>query len=138
MKKVTLILSVFALLCLLAPIAGAQIDEQTAWKASIPYAFHVENQKFPAGDYLLRWNSGRMQITSPNGEYRAFLITFPMKGKATEKASHLEFTSYGTEHFLTGIKFAGQEEGREVLKSKRAIELAKRQTGVQLAVAIVK
>ncbi len=138
MKKVTLIVAVFTLICVLSPFAGAQLNDQAVWKANIPYAFHIENQRFPAGEYLLRWNSGRMQITSPNGEYKAFLITFPKQGKATEKSSHLEFTSYGTEYFLTGVKFAGQEEGREILKSKQAIELAKHQTGTQLAVVIVK
>lgn len=138
MKKLTMFAVVFAVVCTLAPIAGAQMNEQAGWKAVVPYAFYVENQKFPAGEYLLRWNAGRMQISSPNGEHKAQLITLPKQGKRTERSSHLEFTKYGTENFLTAIKFAGQEEGREVMKSKLAMELAKRETGTQLAVVIVK
>lgn len=138
MKKVTMILVVLALVCMLAPMANAQLNEQTVWKANIPYGFHVENQRFPAGDYLLRWNAGRMEIASANGAYKAQLITFPKEGRKTEQYSRLEFTGFGTEYFLSAIKFAGQAQGREVLLSKRAMEFAKHQTGTQLAVVIVK
>ena len=138
MKKLTITLITVTVLCLLVPFANAQLDESTIWTAKIPYSFHVENTQFPAGEYLFKWNSGRMQITAADGRAKALVITLPLQSKKTVEQSMLKFDTYGTEHFLSAIWFAGAEQGRELMKSKLEIELARRQSPTQVAVLLAR
>ncbi len=137
MKKITMILVLVTLGFLMAPFASAQLNDRAVWTAKVPYSFQVENTKMPAGEYRLQWVGGRIRIESLDGKHVASVITLPMEGKM-QPNSILQFTSYGTERFLSGVWFAGQEQGRELLKSKVEVELAKKQTPVQLAVVIVR
>ncbi len=138
MKKVTMFLAVLTLVCLMAPFATAQLDESTVWKAKVPYDFQVENTKFAAGDYEFKWTAGRLQIAPVNGgATKAVVITLPVEGKKTIDRSMLQFNSYGSDHFLSAIWFAGQEQGRELLKSKTEMQLAQRQRPTQLAVLLM-
>lgn len=136
MKKITMTLVLVTLLCLLVPFASAQLNEQAAWKANVPYSFQIENTKMPAGEYRLHWVAGRIRIESMNGKYAAAVITLPIEGKKTQQNSSLQFTTYGNEHFLSSIWFAGQEQGRELLKSQAEVQLAKNRNATQLAVLL--
>lgn len=138
MKKITKLLVTLTLLCLLVPFANAQMDENTIWTAKIPYSFHVEGTQMPAGEYLIKWNSGRLLITAADGRGKVAVITLPLDGKKTVEKSMLQFRTYGTEHYLSSIWFAGREQGREFMKSKLEVELARKQSPVQVAVLLAK
>lgn len=111
---------------LLAPDVAAQLDEGRLWKATISNSFYVEDRELPAGDYIVRWFGGRIQIQSADGKQSVSILTFPLKGKATPESGRLEFSHYGDVHYLSSIWFAGREEGRELLKSRIELSMAKR------------
>ncbi len=129
MKKFTILAALFVLAVMLAPSANAQLNDMT-WKATIPYAFHVENQEMPSGTYLMRWVGGRIQLASEDGKAVASLVTFPVENPKTQERSYLKFHNYGGQRFLAAVHFAGIEQSREVLQSKLAMQLAKTQTRV--------
>lgn len=126
MKKLMVAIACFAFVLALSPAASAQMDDQTIWKANVPYAFHVENRQMPAGLYLVKWTAGRLMLASTDGKDRISAITLLTVGKKTQERSFLKFNRYGSEHFLSAIYFAGQEDGHELLKSKYEVELAKK------------
>lgn len=136
--KITMFLVTLTLLCTLVPFANAQMDESTIWTAKVPYSFRVENTQLPAGEYLFKWNSGRLLITSADGNNKVAVISLPLEGKKTVEKSTLQFSTYGTEHFLSSIWFAGREQGREFMKSKLEVELARKQAPMQVAVLLAK
>ncbi len=126
MKKLMVAIACFAFILALSPVVMAQMDDQTIWKANVPYTFHVENRELPAGVYLVKWTAGRLTLASENGKDRVNVIALRTEGKKMQEKSFLTFNKYGTEHFLSAIHFAGQEDGHELLKSKYEVELAKK------------
>ena len=126
MKKLMVAIACFAFVLAMNPAALAQMDEQRMWKANVPYTFHVENRELPAGVYLVKWTAGRLTLASEDGKNRVNVIAIRTEGKVTQEKSFLTFNKYGSDHFLSAIHFAGVEDGRELLKSKYEVELAKK------------
>jgi hypothetical protein len=128
MKKLMMLVASFAFVLALSPLAQAQMDEQRAWKANVPYSFQVENKQLPAGQYLVKWIGGRLHIQSVDGENSATFLALPVEGKVTQSKSRLVFNNYGDTHFLTAVYFAGTEQSRELLKSKAEMQIARSKT----------
>lgn len=128
MKKQMMLVASFAFALALSPLAQAQIDEQRAWKANVPYTFQVESKQLPAGEYLVKWMGGRLHIASLDGKNRATFLALPVEGKVTQAKSRLVFNNYGDAHFLTAVYFAGTEQSRELLKSKAEMQIARSKT----------
>ncbi len=106
----------------------AQLDPKQR-KAEIPFAFYVEDREFPAGTYLVGWLGGRIHIQSPDGSYSASVIAVPIELKQTRERSALQFTGYGTATYLSRVWIGGNDSGRELLRTKREVELAKKSPG---------
>jgi hypothetical protein len=128
MKKLMMLVACLTLVLALSPLAQAQMDEQRAWKANVPYTFQVENKQLPAGEYLVKWMGGRLHIASVDGKNSATFLALPVEGKITQSKSRLVFNNYGDTHFLTAVYFAGQEQSRELLKSKTEMQIAHSKT----------
>lgn len=135
--KLTFAAVVLMMALTFAPSANAQLDTQDR-AARIPFAFHVENQELPAGDYLIGWLGGRLHIHSVDGKYSATAIALPVNGTKTQASSKLEFQRYGSVVFLSRMWIAGTETGRELLKTRHEVELAKQQGGTVIALAAEK
>lgn len=133
MKKLTLVLTLTIVMVGLSGMANAQMSNKV-WKAKVPFAFQVENQKLPAGEYLFQSFGGHIRLTSADGSKAVTVLSFANQGTRTENSTRLNFNNYGGQHFLAGVFFAGQEESREILKSKLEVELSK---GHKPAVAII-
>ena len=124
MKKLMLVVTLIVVTISLSAVANAQSNK--IWKANIPYSFHVEDQNLPAGTYLVQWAGGRLRIASEDGKYSASAIALPKEGRTTQASSRLKFNNYAGERFLREIFFAGQEQSRELLRSKLEISYARR------------
>jgi hypothetical protein len=129
-----MLVALFVFVMALSPVAQAQMDEQRAWKANVPYTFQVENRQMPAGQYLVKWMGGRLHISRADGSYSATFLALPVEGKVTQSQSRLVFNNYGDTHFLSAVYFAGQEQSRELLKSKLEMQLARSRAPKQDAV----
>ena len=126
MKKLMIAIACFAFVLALTPAASARMAGQGIWRANIPYGFQVENQKFPAGTYQVTVDAGRLILVSEDGQDRLNALTIRTEARETPEKSTLTFVNYNGYHFLRSIQVAGHEAGRELLKSKFEVELARK------------
>src|SRR5437868_2201976 len=112
MKKLISLAASFVFVLALSPVVQAQMDEQSTWKANVPYAVQIEKKQLPAGEYLVKWVGGRLHIASPDGKYSASYLALPVESNVTQPKSRLVFSDYGVAHFLTAVCFAGTEQSR--------------------------
>ena len=112
--------------------SGAAVRAQQAervLKFEAPFAFQVENNKLPAGEYTVLVQSGWLQIQGKDGKGAAHALTMPVvsRGEKTVTKSHVVFHNYQGRYFLAAIWASGQEKGRELLETREEQQLAKRQ-----------
>jgi hypothetical protein len=111
---------------------GARVLSQQAdrvLKFESPFAFEVENNKLPAGQYTVLVQGGWLQIQGKDGKGAAHALTMPVvsRGEKTVAKSHVVFHNYQGRYFLAEIWASGQEKGRELLETREEQQLAKRQ-----------
>ncbi|HXH68358.1 MAG TPA: hypothetical protein VNI81_14230 [Candidatus Limnocylindrales bacterium] len=98
-------------------------------KFETPFAFEVENNKLPAGEYTVLVQGGWLQIQGKDGEDAAHALTIPVVSRGSKPVvkSHVVFHNYQGRYFLAEIWASGQEKGRELLETREEQQLAKRQ-----------
>jgi hypothetical protein len=108
--------------------ARAQQAERVV-KFEAPFAFEVENNKLPPGEYTVLVQDGWLQIQGKDGKGKAHALTMPVvsRGEKSVAMSHVVFHNYQGRYFLTEIWASGQEKGRELLETREEQQLAKRQ-----------
>jgi hypothetical protein len=117
--------------------AGAYAQQaQRMVKFAAPFAFEVENNKLPAGEYTVLVQSGWLQIQGKDGKTAAHALTMPMasEGQKTVEKSYVVFHNYHGHFFLAEIWASGQQKGRELLESREEQQLAKREQMVKVNV----
>jgi hypothetical protein len=116
------------MICLLltASTLFTQSESQPSMKVNVPFAFGVEDVSLPAGEYIFFMATpGRMiRIVSADGKYSAVIDTLLNHAEKPATKSRLVFHKYGNEYFLAQVWIAGQNESRNPLSGKRAMELA--------------
>ena len=115
--------------CLLftaASVFGQMRSSQQLMKVNIPFAFGVQDQSLPAGQYLVFTVTPErsIRIVSANGKHSAIVNTLPNYAKEPSSNSRLVFHRYGNEYFLAEVWTAGQDVARNPLSSKKAMESA--------------
>ncbi len=110
----------------LVPTVSAQQDPGIR-KASIPFAFYVDDRRFPAGDYEIRWVGTHMLIRGAHGREQAFLSANRVEtGKANQR-NVLSFNMYGGHvYYLSQIWVAGNDFGEELRKSGGEVEISRK------------
>jgi len=115
-------------ICLLLTAAGfAQMrSSQQLMKINIPFAFGVQDQSLPAGQYLVVTVTPErsIRIVSSDGKRSAIVNTLPNYAKEPSSNSRLVFHRYGNEYFLAEVWTAGQDVARNPLSGRKAMESA--------------
>lgn len=115
-------------ICLLltAAVFAQMTSSQQLMKVNIPFAFGVQDQSLPAGQYLVFTVTPErsIRIVSVNGKHSAIVNTLPNYAKEPSSNSRLVFHRYGNEYFLAEVWTAGQDVARNPLSSKKAMESA--------------
>jgi hypothetical protein len=115
-------------ICLLltAAVFAQMTSSQRLMKVNIPFAFGVQDQSLPAGQYLVFTVTPErsIRIVSANGKHSAIVNTLPNYAKEPSSNSRLVFHRYGNEYFLAEVWTAGQDVARNPLSSKKAMESA--------------
>ena len=109
-----------------AGIAKAQ--QSSGWlEFNAPFAFNLEAQKLPAGEYRILIQDGWLQLQSRKGGVNAHVLTMPVRRKnaSQTEAAQVVFHNYGDRYFLSEVWVAGHETGRQALESKEERALAK-------------
>ena len=110
-----------------AGVRAQQADRVVKFEA--PFAFEVENNKLPAGEYTVLVQGGWLQIQGKDGKGAAHSLTIPVvsRGEKTVAKSHVVFHNYQGRYFLSQVWTSGQEKGRELLETREEQQLAKHQ-----------
>ena len=110
-----------------AAVRAQQAERVVKFEAS--FAFEVENNKLPAGEYTVLVQGGWLQFQGKDGKGLAHSLTMPVtsRGQKTVAKSHVVFHNYQGRYFLAQIWASGQEKGRELLETREEQQLAKRQ-----------
>ena len=106
----------------------AQISELAIARGSVPFEFQISNVTLPAGDVQIsEMGNHLLKIYSFSGRRGVLVLTSPAThhGQVPGTAS-LQFSVYGSEHFLTNIWSADTRDGLAVPKTMRERELARR------------
>lgn len=119
--------------------AGPSYAQHMGLKGNIPFAFQVGNKTMPAGDYwiqrLLADDGSFQLIRRTDSSANALTPTIPVDAKNGQSDPVLVFHKYGNTYFLAEI-WAGDTQGRKLLKSEREKELLRETRGSEVAVSL--
>ena len=120
MKKTTLNL-MLTLTCIaaLTALALAAVPS-TLMTAKIPFAFHVGNNTFPAGTYVVSRASspGVVILRNEQAAKNVATITQANSSRTANEKAQLEFRRYGDQYFLARVMPAGTGTHLELQKSR--------------------
>jgi hypothetical protein len=115
--------------CLISILWGMSVSAlpKPSVVARIPFPFTVEHRQFPAGEYVIQINEGGwLAVRSADGKQSTVALTMPAHGKALDSRGVVVFRQYGDRYFLSQVRVAGSETGRETLQAQDEVELAKK------------
>jgi hypothetical protein len=118
----------FTMLTLTMLIGAATAMAQTPEKITVhaPFEFTVADKTLPAGDYTIRpLLSNRLLIRSDDGREALIATTFNVRAKETPSPASLVFARYGERYFLSQILVPSMGFGRELMRSRVEVRLAK-------------
>ena len=118
----------FALIGLGLLLATASAYAQTGVvKANVPFNFIVDKTQIPAGQYMIQnvGSSGTaMTIESQDRSLVKLVLPNACESAQVQEKSKLVFHRYGDQYFLAQIWTAGNDRGRELLKTEQEREIA--------------
>jgi len=111
----------------------AQTENRTLMRVNIPFTFSVEDHSLPAGQYYIRSISPDHSMALVNAEGgQSLVITYmPESAGNASQNSHLVFSKYGNEYFLTQVWTKGDAKARNPWVSKQAVALARNGVGAE-------
>jgi len=99
---------------------------QCLMTVNVPFAFSVEGQSLPEGEYTIFTVTPErsIRIVSSDGKHSAFVNTLQNYASSPSENSRLVFHRYGDDYYLIQVWTVGQNVGRNPLSSKRTMEIA--------------
>jgi hypothetical protein len=130
----------FALIGLGLLMATASAYAQTGVvKANVPFNFIVDKTQVPAGQYMIQsvGSSGTaMIIESQDRSLVKLVLPNACESAQVQQKSKLVFHRYGDQYFLAQIWTAGNDRGRELLKTEQEREIAMNHPAAQDVVVV--
>jgi hypothetical protein len=92
----------------------------THFGVKIPFAFYIEDQLLPAGEYDFEMGGSAIVVRTKDGIGVRFLAT--MSG-ANEKsaADFLQFHRYGDKHFLSNVAIGSHKANVKIAKTEQEV-----------------
>src|ERR1051325_3144418 len=119
----------FTMLTLTLLIGAATAMAQTPEKITVhaPFEFMVADKTLPAGDYTIRPLSlNRWLIRGDDGREALIVSASPVQATESPRQASLVFERYGDRYFLSQILVPSMGFGRELMRSRVEVRLAKR------------
>jgi hypothetical protein len=121
-------------LSLLVLSAAVHASAETPLKATVPFDFAIGSTQMSAGEYTITFDqSGVVRIASEDGKSSAAVITQAVQTARAPSRGKLIFNKYGEHYFLAQVWSSGYQQGRELRKSSRELEMARNGMGLQTA-----
>jgi hypothetical protein len=131
MKKKTLL---FAAMCLLIGSAGIPAHGQTGGvKVKVPFNFVLGDKTYPAGEYAFSAVRDNVIVQNSGGTRIAMRMGNHVTGRAAGKNGQVVFECYIDQCFLSQIWTPGQDEGRQLLRSRTETRAAAKEVGQYMA-----
>ena len=115
-------------ICLLFTAATliAQTESKRLMNVNVPFSFAVEDHSLPAGEYTITTVTPEhsIRIVSSDGKHSEVINTLPNYAGSPSENSRLVFHKYGDEYYLVQVWTVGQNVGRNLLSSQKAMEIA--------------
>jgi len=123
MKRARLLLALT--LMALPVLAAAQLGNNGTIKAKVPFAFTLANKQLPAGEWTVVRNPLNETLAIRNARAKVGMFSAASRTESKIPASNyaLVFHEYGNQHFLVGIKLAGQRMAYRLPESRAEAEL---------------
>ena len=98
--------------------------------ANIPFDFHISDQAFPAGTYIVQLDFEKQIVVIRNNDRKAriFLAKNDDRNQPSAK-TQLVFRHLGDQFFLSAIWMQGTTAGERLLPGNLETEMARHQTG---------
>jgi hypothetical protein len=112
----------------LGMLVGMSAFAQTVnLKADVPFNFIIRGATLPAGEYTIKGMGDGSAIAVRGASPKANTIVLSQRctSRDAAKQSKLVFHRYGDRYFLSQVWIAGNDSGRELLKSPREMEVAR-------------
>lgn len=112
----------------LGMLVGMSASAQTVnLKADVPFNFIIRGATLPAGEYTIKGMGDGSAIAVRGASPKANTIVLSQRctSRDAAKQSKLVFHRYGDRYFLSQVWIAGNDSGRELLKSPREMEVAR-------------
>ena len=102
----------------LAPgcILIAQVAYAQTVSVKVPFAFHAGASQFPAGEYTVDTQAGKVPILVRSADRRqgAFVSSIAAISTASRTKASLVFNRYGDEYFLAAVWDGASGTGRKI------------------------
>lgn len=131
LKAATMFVGIIALAFASALATSAQNPRNLV--VNIPFEFSVKGATLPAGEYIVSRTStvDQMSLTMKrtDGNGNAIVLTKSIQANERQSESRLVFSRYGEHYFLSQVWTSGDQQGRELYKTRQEqsleMELAK-------------
>jgi hypothetical protein len=131
MKKQTLL---FATMCLLIGSAATPAHGQAGGvKVKVPFNFVLGDKTYPAGEYAFSSMRDNIIVQNSAGTRIAMRMANHVTGRAASKNGQVIFDCYVNQCFLSQIWTPGQDDGRQLLRSRMETRAAATQVGQYMA-----
>ena len=113
---------------------------QTDIHVTVPFAFHIEEKTFSAGDYLVKASSGQSVVLLQSTDYNhaQVVMTHAAQAPTPMEKPTLMFQRYGDEYFLSTVWLPGSYTGRQLSPSRKQMELARKLSAPERAILVGK
>ena len=129
------IMMTLTMLCFIVTLAVTPTNAQSSAhfiRIVIPFEFIIKGETLPPGVYTVKRASSErpetLLLSSADGGSSLYIMTTNVRVKTRESGSKLVFHQYGDRYFLSQVYEAGNNEGRQLFKSR-----GERATARQLA-----
>ena len=131
MKTYTLLLA--ALCGLAASVVVPAYGQAGEVTVRVPFSFMLENKAYPAGQYAFSSGKDNITLHDSDGTPVAMILANHVSGRHSGKTGQVVFECYVEECFLSQVWIPGQDDGRQLLRSRQETEVAAKQSGKYMA-----
>jgi hypothetical protein len=126
--RLALVMALAVAVLVIVNVPAPALAQTTAMIVTIPFDFHVGAKALPAGTYIVNRQGEAIQISDSKG-HSAFVISTAVPNPAAKLDNQLVFNRYGTDAYLTEVRWLGYTASRGLMKSATEVELAKSFSG---------
>jgi hypothetical protein len=122
------------MICAFCALSGLSAYAQAPGvKVSVPFNFLIGDHPYPAGDYVFSARKENVLVQRAGGAWGVMVLANRVTGRDTGSSGRVIFQCYEQQCFLSQLWIPGLDEGRAPLSSPHEKKVARRSSGVYMA-----